>query len=133
MISHRLRLVENNLRNNFAEECVPIRGLRTDLRFQISLFRRRMFGHVDRSGGPEPVKKNDAGQHTFSELYSSLKEVGTQHRKTPRWLCRESNPRPTCIIRSAAGAANHRVTGPTSLARAKFSNRVYAHINKSRI
>ena len=25
MISHRFRIVESNLRNNFAEECVPIR------------------------------------------------------------------------------------------------------------
>ena len=44
------------LRNIFAEECVPIRCLRTDLQFQISLFRRRMFGHVDRSGGHESVR-----------------------------------------------------------------------------
>ena len=30
-MSHRLRLEENNLGNNFAEECVPIHGLRIDL------------------------------------------------------------------------------------------------------
>ena len=49
-------IVENNLRNNFAEECVPIRGLRNYLQFQILLFRRQMIGHVDRSGSHELVR-----------------------------------------------------------------------------
>ena len=37
MISHRLRLEENNLGIKYAEECVPIRGLRTDLQILIGL------------------------------------------------------------------------------------------------
>ena len=63
MMSHRLRLEDNNLGNNFAEECVPIRGLRIDLlgvSFGVKIAELgiggRMFGPVDRSGGPESVR-----------------------------------------------------------------------------
>ena len=63
MMSHRLRLEDNSLGNNFAEECVPIRGLRIDLQgetFGVKIAELgiggRMFGPVDRSGGHESVR-----------------------------------------------------------------------------
>ena len=63
MISHRLKLEENNLGNNFSEECVPIRGIRIDLQgetFGVKIAEfgigGRMFGPVDRPGGHESVR-----------------------------------------------------------------------------
>ena len=58
-----LRLEENHLWNNLAEQCVPFRGLRIDLQgetFGVKIaelgFGGRMFGPVDRSGGHESVR-----------------------------------------------------------------------------
>ena len=60
VMSHQLKLKENNLGNNFAEEWVPTRGLRTDLqgqtfglRFQIPRFWRKMCRPVNQSGDHE--------------------------------------------------------------------------------
>ena len=62
-MSHWLRFEENNLGNNFAEECVPICGLRIDLQgetFGVKIAELgiggRMFGPVDRSGSHESVR-----------------------------------------------------------------------------
>ena len=60
VISHRLRLKDNSLGSNFAEECVPIRGLRIDLQGETFCVKiaefgigGRMFGPVDQSGDHE--------------------------------------------------------------------------------
>ena len=62
-MSQRLKLEENNLGNNLAEERVPVRGLWTIHRVKYSAsdskfryFDAKMFGPVDRSGGYKLVR-----------------------------------------------------------------------------
>ena len=53
MISHRLRLEENSLGNNFAVECVPIRGFWISLQVQTFGVEIMKFGIGDRPGSHE--------------------------------------------------------------------------------